>query len=353
MVDEDMAFTVTLSSSLDHHRFNLIVGGGVEATTSEVACATASDGTITVMGPDPASTFELLDAGGLSVGTFNPDSSGGTFTGLAAGIYSIIAHSSGCADLTRIVEVGVGDSGTALFEIEAQPDHIGCYDDHGGVVLEIEGGLAPYTVEWSHGATGTSIEVDNAGILDAIITDAAGCSDSTTVEVLAAPQVEAGIGVEQAVVTLIDGEAEVHFENTSSGATAYQWNFGDGGSSIAESPVHAYTEVGAYTVGLNAWNDFCSDTYQMVVTVETVSSVGAVLAAIPAAISRNNGAWEVRHPEEAFTVEVFDLTGRMVYRTGGTPGIPAILDPAMLPPVALVHWIGATSGRQQTWRVAR
>ena len=106
-------------------------------------------------------------------------------------------------------------------------------------------------------------------------------------------------------------------------------------------------------MGLNAWNDFCSDTYQMVVTVETVSTVGAVLAEIPAAITRNNGAWEVRHPEEAFTVEVFDLTGRMVHRTDGTPGIPAILDPAMLPPVALVHWVGATSGRQQTWRVAR
>ena len=159
--------------------------------------------------------------------------------------------------------------------------------------------------------------------------------------------------MEQAVVTLIDGEAQVQFENTSTGATAYQWNFGDGGSSIAESPIHSFTEAGAYTVGLNAWNDFCSDTYQMVVTVETVSSVGAILAAIPAAISRNNGVWEVRHPEEAFTVEVFDLTGRVVYRTGSTPGIPAILDPAMLPPVALVHWIGATSGRQQTWRVAR
>ena len=153
-------------------------------------------------------------------------------------------------------------------------DHIGCYDDHGGVTLDIEGGQEPYTVTWSHGGIGTSIEVPTAGVLEAVITDNAGCSDSASVEVLQAPQVQAGIDVDQAVVTLVDGEAEVYFDNASNGAESYQWNFGDGSSSSSENPIHAYAAAGSYTVGLNAWNDYCSDTYQMVVTVETVSSVG-------------------------------------------------------------------------------
>ena len=48
-------------------------------------------------------------------------------------------------------------------------------------------GYAPYTVMWDHGAEGASIEVTEAGVFNAVITDAAGCADSTSVEVLAAP----------------------------------------------------------------------------------------------------------------------------------------------------------------------
>ena len=189
--------------------------------------------------------------------------------------------------------------------------------------------------------------------MEAVITDAAGCSDSTTVEVLAAPHVQAGIEVTNPVLTLIDGEAEVHFENTSTGATGYQWNFGDGATSIAENPLHAYTAAGAYTVGLNAWNDYCSDTYQVVVTVETVSAVGDLAGAMDASIERTTQGWSITHTGEAFEVEVFDLTGRLILTSNGMPGLPAMLDVAAMPPVGLVHWRGLQTGQQGTWRVAR
>jgi hypothetical protein len=348
-----LSYTFTTLSSNADHRFNLIVGGGVEAVAMDAACESAANGTISVVGPDVASTFVLHDADGNAAGTFASDSLGGTFSGLAMGVYTVTAMSDGCADLSRTVEVGAGGSGIAPFSVDAMPDHIGCYDDHGGVTLDIEGGLEPYTVEWAHGAVGSTIEVESAGVLDAVITDAAGCSDSTSVEVLAAPQVQASMATELAVVALIDGEAEVYFENTSSGATAYQWHFGDGASSTADNPIHAYTAVGAYTVGLNAWNDYCSDTYQMVVTVETVSSIGSTAGLGEATIQRLSAGWEVQHPDEDFTVEVFDLTGRVIYQATGQPGSPALIDPSMMPAVSLVHWRGHKSGRQKTWRVAR
>lgn len=353
LLDGSLNYTFTSTSNLAIHRFNLIVGGGVEAVAMDAACESAANGTISVVGPDVASTFVLHDADGNAAGTFASDSLGGTFSGLAMGVYTVTAMSDGCADLSRTVEVGAGGSGIAPFSVDAMPDHIGCYDDHGGVTLDIEGGLEPYTVEWAHGAVGSTIEVESAGVLDAVITDAAGCSDSTSVEVLAAPQVQASMATELAVVALIDGEAEVYFENTSSGATAYQWHFGDGASSTADNPIHAYTAVGAYTVGLNAWNDYCSDTYQMVVTVETVSSIGSTAGLGEATIQRLSAGWEVQHPDEDFTVEVFDLTGRVIYQATGQPGSPALIDPSMMPAVSLVHWRGHKSGRQKTWRVAR
>lgn len=53
----------------------------------------------------------------------------------------------------------------------------------------------------------------------------------------------------------------VTFNNTSSGATSYQWNFGDGGTSTAASPSHTYINSGSYTVTLIVSNaSGCTDT---------------------------------------------------------------------------------------------
>ncbi len=47
---------------------------------------------------------------------------------------------------------------------------------------------------------------------------------------------------------------EVTFSNFSQNATSYSWEFGDGETSTEESPVHTYTDYGAYTVTLTASN---------------------------------------------------------------------------------------------------
>ncbi len=42
--------------------------------------------------------------------------------------------------------------------------------------------------------------------------------------------------------------------------TTWLWDFGDGGSSTAQSPAHTYVRGGRYTVSLTVTNDFGSDT---------------------------------------------------------------------------------------------
>ena len=153
-------------------------------------------------------------------------------------------------------------------------------------------------------------------------------------------------------MTLIDGVAEVGFVNTSTGATSYQWSFGDGDTSSEEQPVHGYTAGGSYTVGLNAWNDYCSDTHQIVVTVEVISSIGSLSSGTEPQIQRSVDGWSVTHPEEAFSLEVFDLTGRQVHQLRGLAGVPAQLNGSSIPAVALIRWVGEISGRQKTWRLA-
>jgi gliding motility-associated-like protein len=46
----------------------------------------------------------------------------------------------------------------------------------------------------------------------------------------------------------------VTFTNTSTGATTYNWNFGDGNTSVTTNPTHTYTASGTYAVTLKATN---------------------------------------------------------------------------------------------------
>jgi len=47
----------------------------------------------------------------------------------------------------------------------------------------------------------------------------------------------------------------VTFVNSSTQAATFEWDFGDGGTSAAISPTHVYTQAGAYTVTLTAYNE--------------------------------------------------------------------------------------------------
>lgn len=59
---------------------------------------------------------------------------------------------------------------------------------------------------------------------------------------------------------------QVNFNNTSTQADTYSWNFGDGNTSNAASPQHFYTAAGTYTVRLVASKCGRSDTSEKIIT---------------------------------------------------------------------------------------
>ena len=66
----------------------------------------------------------------------------------------------------------------------------------------------------------------------------------------------------------------VQFTNTSTDATEYAWDFGDGGSSTEQSPKHQYKNGGSFTVSLTAKNkngDSNIQTKQMIVLSAPIS----------------------------------------------------------------------------------
>lgn len=77
--------------------------------------------------------------------------------------------------------------------------------------------------------------------------------------------------VTAAFVTNING-MNVTFNNTSSNATQYSWDFGDSNISTLSSPSHTYASYGSYQVSLTVSNQHCSDVFMDTVFIGNVSA---------------------------------------------------------------------------------
>ncbi|QMU30988.1 DUF7948 domain-containing protein [Adhaeribacter radiodurans] len=89
-----------------------------------------------------------------------------------------------------------------------------------------------------------------------------------TITVVPAPEIKAGAEpTECGTATAIQGYAPftAKFTNTTTGATGYLWNFGDGTTSTEVSPSHVYTNDGNYQVTLTVYfGDGCQTTREVV-----------------------------------------------------------------------------------------
>ena len=65
------------------------------------------------------------------------------------------------------------------------------------------------------------------------------------------------------VVNLLD----VQFNNTSTNASTYLWDFGDGNTDITQNPLHSYTATGTYSVTLTVYSACSSNTIIQTVIV--------------------------------------------------------------------------------------
>ena len=79
----------------------------------------------------------------------------------------------------------------------------------------------------------------------------------------------------------------VNFNNTSSGAVGYTWDFGDGHTSIAASPSNLFTNAGSYTVMLNAIG---GGTTNSATNIVVVTNVPPSIAAPPQGLTVDQGS---------------------------------------------------------------
>lgn len=158
--------------------------------------------------------------------------------------------------------------------------------------ISLEAGCSPFEVdftnlssggtlyEWDFGDGGTSFleepshTFENNTSADSVfnvtlrVTSPYGCVDTDTFAITVYPTPEAIFTLNPVVQVYPD--SVVQFDNlTADGPWDFEWDFGNGGTSMAEEPnFHVYNTWGTYTVVLRAYSAHCDDTTSRTVTIE-------------------------------------------------------------------------------------
>lgn len=180
---------------------------------------------------------------------------------------------------------------------------------------------------WRFGDGSTSTEENPAhvfgpGTFDVtlVVTSREGCMDSTVqpalVTVLPSP-IASFTTLEDLSNGMPQGNAEIHFQNTSQFATSYFWELGDGAVSADVNPVHQYQSPGIFTITLFAFNDLgCVDSTQL--SGFEVLSDGQIFS--PNAFTPNgdgtNETFQLKGEGVTdFLLIIYDRWGREIFRS--------------------------------------
>jgi hypothetical protein len=82
----------------------------------------------------------------------------------------------------------------------------------------------------------------------------------------------------------------ISFQNNSSGAISYEWDFGDGSSSVAANPQHTYSVSGSYSVKLRAISNGIGACIDSVTNIINVAITGMNELYKPETVELLNGA---------------------------------------------------------------
>ena len=142
-----------------------------QVNSSDVLCNSGADGSIniTTIGGTPPYTF-LWNTGATSEDIDN----------LVAGDYDVVATDADGCTFTAAVTINEPAAITATII----PTMASCGLSDGSISLTVNGGTMPYSYVWSNGTSGQDPDQLAAGDYDVVITDANGCTftTSTTVE---------------------------------------------------------------------------------------------------------------------------------------------------------------------------
>lgn len=226
----------------------------ISSFATDLSCFKAGDGraVVQVNGGTPPFSFEWSNGANTS-----------EINNLSAGDYSIrIIDGLDCVR-TDTLTINQPDSIQISLAEFVEPF---CDLPNGSIEVLATGGQGPYSYAWNDGTSGRRLTdvfgSELKGPYSVTVEDATLCSNSLEVELSSIPTPSASFQLnEDANQPILLSRADLIFQNTSSGASSYFWEFGDGNFSEDINPRHLFDQEGEYTVTLTAMdpNMACPD----------------------------------------------------------------------------------------------
>jgi len=217
----------------------LTTGSAITSTESHTntSCNGAVDGTLTVTGTSGNAPYQYsLNSG--------PNQASGTFTGLAAGNYTVtITDANGCTG-SKVVTIS---NGTAGITMTVHADPTGCPGAaNGSITLTPTSGIAPYTYSIDGSPFQASPIFNNmaSGNHMATIKDANGCTGTRVVGVSAGAALQGTITANPATCAGNDGSLTL---NPTTGTGPYTYSI-DGGTTYQASNTFPNLVPGSYSI---------------------------------------------------------------------------------------------------------
>ncbi|MBN8696282.1 MAG: PKD domain-containing protein [Bacteroidetes bacterium] len=256
------SYTFSIPSSTTTPRFMLNIGKPIGLLAQAPQCSGLSNGNViaTGLGIGPWNYTWQNDQGQVVQSHSNVIGSD-TLQNIPAGEYTVIVggNTGLCGGL--MTETILVEEPSAI-NIQASVISSSCSGVSDGAILlqSSTTDLASSTFVWSNGVNVVNNENIPAGNYSLTITDSAGCSASFNYVISDSSIVDALFTMSTDTLFL-DENSTVAFSNYSSGATNFEWDFGDGSAiETAVNPIHTYLNDGLYSVQLTVSNGACSDT---------------------------------------------------------------------------------------------
>ncbi|UTW63155.1 VCBS repeat-containing protein [bacterium SCSIO 12741] len=258
-------YTVTITDSLTTDSASVTL-----TEPAVLSAATVVDSNVTCFGFSDGGASASATGGTTSYNyAWSNSATNASITGVIGGKYTVtITDANGCTD-TASVTITAPTALTAATVVDSNTTCNGFSD--GGASASATGGTGAYGYAWSNAATNASITGVIAGTYKVTITDANGCTDTSSVSITEPAQLVAATVVDSNIScnTFSDGGA-------SASATGGTMNYSYAWSNAATNASITGVVAGNYKVTVTDANG-CTDTASAMITQPAVLNAAAVI----------------------------------------------------------------------------
>ncbi|MEN9972608.1 MAG: hypothetical protein RIS20_955 [Bacteroidota bacterium] len=229
-------------------------------------------------------------------------------------VYVTVTSPYGCTNNDSLL-VTIDNTLTSPSLTLAASVNLMCSDNMSPVLLTATTDAVGASYAWTPNFINQNIDTitvnpQNSTNYSVSVTDQNGCTTAASTSVIISPAPVAGF-TSANLPTL-----EVGFTNTSTNATTYAWDFGDGFTSNLANPTHGYFTSGSFTVTLIATNaDGCDDTTSTTIQAQT-TGLEEIVGAFVLYPNPTNGMLTVQNINHSNgTMVIYSTTGTIVLRS--------------------------------------